>query len=586
MPPKRSIVPSCLGKYGVKEVNGRALCVKCQHVYAAESIKPNKLQRHLETHRNIFALSEDARKRVFEKLAANLDKSQQIMMGSLNDEQKRQILVLKTAFLIAKSKRPYVEGEVMIKPSLQNFVELFEGESFHRKVKTAADSVTLSDTTVWRRTVDCANDISQQVISDFKESPQKSIALDESTDNTSQPQLALYGRYISPREDLKEELLEVLTLETTTKGQDIFDIVSRFFALSGIEWGSICECNIDGAPAMIGNMNGFKGLVKRVNPDMKFNHCIIHRQALASKDLSVEFENVMVITINVINFVKARDLNARLFKKICEENDAEYETLLFHNTVRWLSRGRALKRVFLLREELYQFLTEKGHKFNDPHFLAKLAFLTDVFTHMNFLNTNLQGRGKFVFELHNSIRGFINKLGVLREEAIQDNFIHFECFLELICFLNDDDIDFTPEVRILCDYLQKLATNFQERFPGLEVEDFTIIQAPFPGKPRGEFAMELSQLQANPVAKLEFDSDLSKFWLSLSEEQYPELKSMAQKVLVRFGTTYVCESVFSAMTFIKNKYRSRLTNENLSINMKLATTSYIPRYEKIVRGKK
>ena len=112
-------------------------------------------------------------------------------MGSLNDEMKRQIFVLKTAFLIAKSKRPYVEGEVMIKPSLQNFVELFEGESFHRKVKTAADSVTLSDTTVCRRTVDCANDISQEVISDFKELPQKSIALDESTDNTSQPQLAL-----------------------------------------------------------------------------------------------------------------------------------------------------------------------------------------------------------------------------------------------------------------------------------------------------------------------------------------------------------------------------------------------------------
>ena len=175
---------------------------------------------------------------------------------------------------------------------------------------------------------------------------------------------------------------------------------------------------------------------------------------------------------------------------------------------------------------------------------------------------------------------------MLREEAIQNNFIHFECFLELICFLNDDDIDFTPEVRILCDYLQELATNFQERFSGLEVEDFTIIQKPFNGKPRGEFAMELSQLQANPVAKLEFDSDLSKLWLSLGEEQYPELKSMAQKVLVRFGATYVCESVFSAMTFIKNKYRSRLTNENLSINMKLATTSYIPRYEKIVRGMK
>ena len=109
-------------------------------------------------------------------------------------------------------------------------------------------------------------------------------------------------------------------------------------------------------------------------------------------------------------------------KKFCEENDAEYKTLLVHNAVRWLSRGRALKRVFLLREQLYQFLTEKGHinatKFNNPLFLAKLALLTDLFTHTNFLNTNLQGRGKFVFELHNSIRGIVNKLGVLREEAI------------------------------------------------------------------------------------------------------------------------------------------------------------------------
>ena len=195
----------------------------------------------------------------------------------------------------------------------------------------------------------------------------------------------------------------------------------------------------------------------------------------------------MVITITVINFVKARDLNARLFKKFCEENDAQYETLLFHNTVRCLSRGRALKRVLLHREELYQFLTKKGHinatKFNDPHFLAKLAFLTDVFTNMNFLNTNLQGRGKFVFELHSSIRGFINKLGVLREEAIQDNFIHFEYFLELVCFLSDNDIDLTPG--FCATIYKKLASNFQERFPSLKLEDFTIIQAPFTGKPRG-----------------------------------------------------------------------------------------------------
>ena len=589
-PTKRTILPGWLGKYGVKELNGQAICVKCQHTFSMESLKPNKLQRHLDTHKNLASLSDDARKRVFEKLSTSLDASRQLMAGSLNGEQRKQVFVLKTAFLIAKSKRPFVEGEVMIKPSLQNFVEIFESEPFHHKPKQMADSLALSDTTIWRRTADCAADISDQVISDFKESSEKSIALDESTDITSKPQLVLCGRYVSPQRELKEELLATLTLETRTRGQDIFDIVDQFFMKNEIDWKSISECNIDGAPAMIGNMNGFKAFVLERNPDMKFNHCIIHRQALASKELSADFDNVMTVSVTVINFVKGRDLNARIFKKICEENDSEYERLLFHNTVRWLSRGRALKRVFQLREELYQFLTEKNHvhaaEFQDPRFLAKLAFLTDVFTHMNFLNMDLQGNTKFVFDLRNSICGFINKLGVLKEEASQGNFVHFECYLELIGSLDDDDIDFAPEIRILCEYLDKLACNFRERFPGLEEEDFTVIQAPFTGKPRGEYAMELCQLHADPIAKLEFESDPIKFWMHLCDMKYSRLKSMATRVLVRFGTTYICESIFSAMSYIKNKYRSRLTDENLADNMKLATTSYTPRYQKIVRDKK
>lgn len=139
---------------------------------------------------------------------------------------------------------------------------------------------------------------------------------------------------------------------------------------------------------MLGHLNGFRGIVQRQNPSVKFNHCIIHRQALASKDLSVAFENVMNVTVNVVNFVKARDLNARLFKKLCEENDSEFDGLLFHNTVHWLSRGKTLKRVFVLIYELSEFLTAKKHahasKFSDPHFLAQLAFLGDIFTHELF----------------------------------------------------------------------------------------------------------------------------------------------------------------------------------------------------------
>ena len=87
---------------------------------------------------------------------------------------------------------------------------------------------------------------------------------------------------------------------------------------------------------MIGNMNGFKGLVKQVNPNMKFIHCIIHRQALASKDLSVEFEKCDGHHNHCDQFRESERFKCTPLKTFCEENDAERETLLFHNTVRWL----------------------------------------------------------------------------------------------------------------------------------------------------------------------------------------------------------------------------------------------------------
>ena len=61
---KRSINPF-LNKYGIADVSGKGICVVCSKELAEESLKPNKLQRHMETHANIVVMSEEARKRVF-----------------------------------------------------------------------------------------------------------------------------------------------------------------------------------------------------------------------------------------------------------------------------------------------------------------------------------------------------------------------------------------------------------------------------------------------------------------------------------------------------------------------------------------
>ena len=96
-------------------------------------MKPNKLQRHMETHANIVVLSEEARKRIFQHRYEDLTKTQSVLRRALSHKEKMEMFSYKTAFLIAKQKRPFTEGETIVKPALKNFVEVFESEPFKKK---------------------------------------------------------------------------------------------------------------------------------------------------------------------------------------------------------------------------------------------------------------------------------------------------------------------------------------------------------------------------------------------------------------------------------------------------------------------
>ena len=123
---------------------------------------------------------------------------------------------------------------------------------------------------------------------------------------------------------------------------------------------------------MMGKNIGVLGILSRKYPHIKINHCIIHRQNLASKNLFPNFSDVMQVVISTVNYVKAGELNSRMFEQLCITENSNHHTLLMHTAVRWLSRGEILEKVFLLRRELDTFLQDKGHE-------MLIIFMIDTF---------------------------------------------------------------------------------------------------------------------------------------------------------------------------------------------------------------
>ena len=119
------------------------------------------------------------------------------------------------------------------------------------------------------------------------------------------------------------------------------------------------ECVADGAPSMIGSIKGFVSLVKKVNSEIIITHCFLHREVLIGKTLNSDLTQVWKEVIEMVNYIKARPLKSRLFTKLCKEMEANYENLLLHTEARWLSRGKALSRVYELKEEMLAFLVLK-----------------------------------------------------------------------------------------------------------------------------------------------------------------------------------------------------------------------------------
>ena len=90
---------------------------------------------------------------------------------------------------------------------------------------------------------------------------------------------------------------------------------------------------------MLGSRFGFVTKIKQKCPSAVRTHCVIHREAFAARTLPFELMNSLNSVVKMVNFIKGRALNTRLFARICHAIGPDHEGLLFHTNVRWLSKG-------------------------------------------------------------------------------------------------------------------------------------------------------------------------------------------------------------------------------------------------------
>ena len=58
---------------------------------------------------------------------------------------------------------------------------------------------------------------------------------------------------------------------------------------------------------------------------------------------------------------------------------------------------------------------------------------------------------------------------------------------------------------------------------------------------------------------------------------------MAQRMLVLFGSTDICEQTFSLMNFNKSNHRSQLTDAHLKSVLRIATPKLTPDFDTLQR---
>ncbi|XP_063820200.1 general transcription factor II-I repeat domain-containing protein 2-like [Pseudophryne corroboree] len=568
--------------YFFVEIDDKPVCLVCRESLSV--LKEYNIKRHYETkHASKFNhLQGQPRVDKVNDLQKDLKRQQ----GTFKRHMEESEACVKASYVIAekiaKKTKAFLDGE-FVKECL-----IAAGEILYPKNNELFKKLSLSGVTVARRVEELANDIEGTLKKRLYAFKSYSLALDESTDVKDTAQLAIFVRGIDQHFNVTEELLALVPMKGTTKGTDILEATKKTLQRFDFSLSNLVGVVTDGAPAMVGRNEGFVALLKKEpeleGKDLIQYHCLIHQENLCAK--TIGFENVMKVIVSVVNFIRARGLNHRQFQEfLTQECQADHGDVVYYSEVRWLSRGKVLKRVFDLRSEIEEFMQTKGKpiaEFNDPKWISDFAFVTDISLHMNDLNTRLQSKDQLVHTLFDHIKTFVEKLKLWEAQLTKKDFTHFKLLGESNCLSPGD---YATKLSMMRSEFEDRFSDFrnQQSFFDLFSMPFTVNAANMPGSVQ----MELLDLQNNSSLREKFfNVPLFTFYKDyISQDTFPYLWQHALKMCALLGSTYLCEQFFSRMKNAKSKTRTQLTDQHLENTLRIATSNIDANIDKLAKQK-
>ncbi|KAF2893812.1 hypothetical protein ILUMI_12362 [Ignelater luminosus] len=567
-------------KYLFQNVENKAVCLVCSDTVAV--FKKYNLKRHFSTkHSEYEAVSLEELKTISEALQKEWIQQKYVFT---HQRDSTEIATTKASYLvahkIAKKCKSFVDAE-FLKECMVEVSELLCPDKKH-----LFENINLSGALVGR-----IDNISDNLFDQLNLKAEKflfcALALTEPCNIAEISQLSIFIRGINDNFEITEELLALCPLKSATTDEDLFLTLQECIAKVHITWDKVVSITTDGCPSLMGKD---VELLKKVNDHVKeskpqkeiiFLHCMIHQEVLCKRIL--QFEHIVTVVTQIVSFIRGNALDHQQFTSFLNEVECEDSDVSYH-----ASFADVLKRIYELFDEIINSLKVTNQiddfpQLTNEQWLNDFYFLVDLLGFLNDLNLKLQGQGLFVYNMYTSVTSFMTKLKLFSKQIMEQQLSHFPTLQK-----RKEHLELADFIRY-GNTITDLHNEFSRRFEDLKKieNDLKLVSLPFSFNVEdapANIQLQLIDMQSNQLLKEEFKTKtLTEFYACLEKKKFDELRNYAQKFLVIFGSTYICEKTFSVMKYTKSKYKSEITDEKLQSVVRIATSELSPDFEDIIK---